>query len=206
MIFFFLGEIFPSLSVNVTFRLWDTLILLNSVVNPIIYCYRISRFRNAVLEMLRMGKSQATQPAVGTVLGTHVRRNNLFAAEEDVQELQNVSISAPSLDRGTRLLVGLQPQQSSSILIATATINFESAGSNARLVNDFKSQGKVNRIHNVYRSKSFDSSISKHLANSCPKVEDRIFQIRPKSAPSFGSANPIILDEASTDSGFNTNL
>ncbi|KAJ7328116.1 hypothetical protein OS493_025516 [Desmophyllum pertusum] len=151
--------------------------------------------------MLRMGKSQATQPAVGTVR---------CMSDEIICLLQrkmsrSCKMYPYQLHRSTEALgywLALQPQQSSSILITTAAINFESAGSNARLVNDFKSQGKANRIHS--RSKSFDSSISKHLANSCPKVEDRIFQIRPKSAPSFGSANPIVLDEASTDSGFNT--
>ena len=247
MIFFILGKIFPSLP-KVTFRLWDTLVLLNSLVNPIIYYYRDSRFRNAVLEMLRMRKPQATQPAVGTA--RHVRRNNLFAAEKDVPGLQNVdkptcsihvravscdlavvsdilnetsqtimlkrSMSAPSLDKGTSLLVGLQPQQPSPTLITTATINFESAGvrnkatkrlsGNPKLENDVKSQGTVNRIHNVDRSKSWDCSIFVNFANSCPKVEDRVFEIRPKSAPSFGSAIPIVLDEASTDSGFNTKL
>ena len=160
----------PSLSINVTFRLWDTLILLNSLVNPIIYCYRDRRFRNAMLEMLQMRKPQATQPAVGTV--RYVRRKNLFAADEDVQVLQNVdkpacliraascdlavvsdhvhetshnimfkrSRSAPSLDKGVSVLVGLQPEQASSILIATATINFESAGVQAceiKRQNDF---------------------------------------------------------------------
>ena len=139
-----------------------------------------------MLEMLRMGKPQATQPAVGTM--RHVRGNNLFAAEEDVLELQNVhkptcliraascdlavvsdhvretshkimlkrSISAPSLDKGTSVLVGL-PEQPSSVLITTATINFESTGvrnkatkrlpSNLKLPNDLKPQGTENRLH-----------------------------------------------------------
>ena len=248
IVFSILGQIFPSLRTNVTFRLWETLIQLNSLVNPILYCYRDRRFRNAVLEMLRMRKPQTTQPAVGIV--RYVRRKNLFAAEEDVLELQNVdkptclqraascdlavvsdpvhelshkiklkrSMSAPSFDNGISLLVGLQPKQPSSFLITTATINFESAGVqnkatkrrssiNLKLPNDVKSQSTANRIHKIYRSKScMDSSISVRFSNSCSNAKDRIFKIRPKSAPSFGSANPIVLDEASTDSGFNAKL
>ena len=57
----FLGDVFPVSRFNSAFRVSITLLQLNSVVNPILYCYRDRRFRNAVLELLRLKKPQPLQ-------------------------------------------------------------------------------------------------------------------------------------------------
>ena len=91
----FLGDVFPVFRFNSAFRVSDTLLQLNSVVNPILYCYRDRRFRNAVLELLRLKKPQPLQvrkpqpiqPKVGVA---QVRRQkDQFGSAENVQlELQ----------------------------------------------------------------------------------------------------------------------
>ena len=51
-----LEEVYPVLHTRFAWKLSDSLLFLNSLVNPLIYCYRDHRFRNAVLEMLRIRK------------------------------------------------------------------------------------------------------------------------------------------------------
>ena len=88
IVFHFLGEAFPFLRTSVNFRVWELLIQLNSLVNPLLYCYRDRRFRNALLELLRIRKPRASQPAVYSV--RYVRRKDQFAAEEDALDRQHV--------------------------------------------------------------------------------------------------------------------
>ncbi|CAH3029737.1 unnamed protein product, partial [Porites evermanni] len=52
----FLAEVFPILHKMSSWRIAEALVLSNSVVNPLIYCYRDCRFRNAVLEILKIKK------------------------------------------------------------------------------------------------------------------------------------------------------
>ncbi|CAH3020153.1 unnamed protein product, partial [Porites evermanni] len=49
-----LQGIYPVFRQRLAVRVQDTFLHLNSVVNPLIYCYRDCRFRNAVLEILRI--------------------------------------------------------------------------------------------------------------------------------------------------------
>ena len=80
-----LGNFFPAFRKNWAFRSAETLMQLTSIMNPCIYWYRDRRFRNALLELLRLRKSQATPPADGTErvvrrkkqLGFHVREQNV---------------------------------------------------------------------------------------------------------------------------------
>ena len=51
-----LEKVYPALHTRFAWKLSDSLLFLNSLVNPLIYCYRDHRFRNAVLEMLRIRK------------------------------------------------------------------------------------------------------------------------------------------------------
>ena len=51
-----LGEVFPVLHRMSSVRVGDTLMLSNSLVNPLIYCYRDCRFKKAVLEILKIKK------------------------------------------------------------------------------------------------------------------------------------------------------
>ncbi|CAH3120013.1 unnamed protein product [Pocillopora meandrina] len=74
------SEIFPApLQSNSAFRLTETLVQLNSLLTPLIYWYRDRRFRNAVLEILRLRKPQPIHPPVaariacrGNPVGTHL--------------------------------------------------------------------------------------------------------------------------------------
>lgn len=75
VVLFSLGEVFPFFHTSTYFLLWETLIQLNSLVNPLLYCCRDRRFRNAVLEILRIRKPPVGHPrTVGAV--RYVRRMN----------------------------------------------------------------------------------------------------------------------------------
>ena len=57
------GEVWPSLRKSSVFRWTKTTASLNSLVNPLLYCYRNRVFRKAVRELLRLpGKSRRIQP------------------------------------------------------------------------------------------------------------------------------------------------
>ena len=51
-----LGIVFPVLRKMSSWRAVETLVLSNSLVNPLIYCYRDCRFKKVVLELLRIKK------------------------------------------------------------------------------------------------------------------------------------------------------
>ena len=51
-----LGIVFPVLRKMSSWRAVETLVLSNSLVNPLIYCYRDCRFKKVVLELLSMKK------------------------------------------------------------------------------------------------------------------------------------------------------
>ena len=51
-----LGRVFPVLREMSTVRVVETLMFSNSLVNPLIYCYRDCRFKKAVLEILKIKK------------------------------------------------------------------------------------------------------------------------------------------------------
>ena len=94
LIFFFLlpvvatslEQFFPVFRKSSVFRLIETFMQLNSLANPLIYCYRDRRFRNAVLELLRFKKSEENLPGAGAV--RFVRRKNPFGSQEDVLEYE----------------------------------------------------------------------------------------------------------------------
>ena len=68
-------------------RLADILMQSNSIANPLIYCYGDRRFKNAVLELLRVRKPETNQPAA--VAGVRfVSRKGRFGSVENVMELQ----------------------------------------------------------------------------------------------------------------------
>ena len=83
-----LGNFSPTFRKNWAFRSAETLMQLTSIVNPCIYCYRDHRFRNALLELLRIRKPQATPPADGAE--RCVRRKQQLGFLKDVAEQQNV--------------------------------------------------------------------------------------------------------------------
>ena len=59
-----LGDLYPGFRKSSVFRSAETLLQMNSIVNPLIYCYRNRRFRNIILEILCIRKPQETKPTV----------------------------------------------------------------------------------------------------------------------------------------------
>ena len=57
-----LANVYPVFTTNSLLRLMEVLVQLNSLVNPILYSYRDCKIRKAVLELLGIGKSHASQP------------------------------------------------------------------------------------------------------------------------------------------------
>lgn len=74
-----LGPYFEAIRKGSVFRLIETVMQLNSLANPLIYCYRDRSFRKTILELLRFKKPEANQ-ATGVL--RFVRRKKLFHSQE----------------------------------------------------------------------------------------------------------------------------
>ena len=87
-----LEGVYPVLRKHWVIRLMDTLLYSNSVVNPLIYCYRDCRFRNAVLEILKIRKPQKGPSAAYDVV-RFARRKDLLGSVKDthvqIQKMKN---------------------------------------------------------------------------------------------------------------------
>ena len=87
-----LEGVYPVLRKHWVIRLMDTLLYSNSVVNPLIYCYRDCRFRKAVLEILKIRKPEKGPSAAYDVLRS-VRRKDLLGSvidtEVQIQKIEN---------------------------------------------------------------------------------------------------------------------
>ena len=81
-----LGRVFPVLYKLCAVRVGETLMLSNSLVNPLIYCYRDCRFKKAVLEILRIKKPKPKN-AVDKVQFTK-RKDGRGPLNDDVQITQ----------------------------------------------------------------------------------------------------------------------
>ena len=79
IIYLFFGEAYPIFRRSSYFRWSMMLAHLNSVFNPVLYCYRDRRYREAMLEILKMRK-----PA--PVVKRNIRRNGSIKTLEDPQE------------------------------------------------------------------------------------------------------------------------
>ena len=84
-----LEGVYPVLRKRFVLQLRDTLLYSNSVVNPLIYCCRDCRFRNAVLEILRIRKPKVT-PCVVTDAARFARGKDVFDSERDKVQGQKV--------------------------------------------------------------------------------------------------------------------
>ena len=84
-----LEGVYPVLRKRFVVDLKTTLLYTNSVVNPLIYCYRDCRFRNAVLEILRIRKPKVT-PYVVTDTARFARGKGVFNSERDKVQGQQV--------------------------------------------------------------------------------------------------------------------
>ena len=93
-----LGDIFPVFRENSTFRVAETLLQLNSLMNPLIYCYRDRRFRKAILELLRIKKPRATKPT-----SDHPARFRKGKDREGSEEKVQSNTNSQSVGKQTRL-------------------------------------------------------------------------------------------------------
>ena len=84
-----LEGVYPVLRKRFVVDLKATFLYTNSVVNPLIYCYRDCRFRNAVLEILRIRKPKVT-PCVVTDTTRFTRGKDAFDSERDKVQGQKV--------------------------------------------------------------------------------------------------------------------
>ena len=75
-----LEGVYPVLRKRFVVDLKATFLYTNSVVNPLIYCYRDCRFRNAVLETLRIRKPKVT-PCLVTDTARFARGKDVFDSE-----------------------------------------------------------------------------------------------------------------------------
>jgi len=79
-LFSILGNVVPLLRTNAAKRFIRIVTQLNSLFNPLLYCYRDDRFRKAVRELLRMKKPHESQSTVGAT--QFIRRNDPFTSSE----------------------------------------------------------------------------------------------------------------------------
>ena len=152
-LFAILGNVVPLLRTNAAVRFTQLVTQLNSLFNPLLYCYRDHRFRKAIRELLRMKKPQETKSAVGAaqffrpkdpfmsserhIEGKHTQRLTRSVScnlTEDLYSIQRTpsvvmfkkSFSVPTLDTCSSSLDGLHLQQPSSIVETKSMIHGES--------------------------------------------------------------------------------
>ena len=92
IVFYILGEAFPILRTSAYFRFWEILIQINSLLDPLLYCYRDRRFRNGLLELLRKRKRRAIHTTEGA--GRNFKRKDPFGTVEDALQLKFVAKSS----------------------------------------------------------------------------------------------------------------
>ena len=149
-VFAILGNVVPVFRTNAAIQLTQKCAQMNSLFNPLLYCYRDQRFRNAIRELLGLKKPQAIQsavcaaqffrrkysighgylehPKVGKRMGSLKRSVscNLTDAFDSVYGKSSVimlkrSLSAPTLDTCVRYLDGLNLQRPLSTVETSAT-------------------------------------------------------------------------------------
>jgi len=151
-VFAILGNAVPVFRTNAAFQFTQMFGQINSLVNPLLYCYRDQRFRNAIRELLGLTKPKAIQSAVGAA--QYFRRKhsirslelpklekrmerlkrsvscNLTDALYSVYGTPNVvmlkrSLSAPTLDTNSSYLDALHLQRPLSTVETNATAHVE---------------------------------------------------------------------------------
>ena len=85
-----LQGIYPVFRQRLAMRVEDTFLYLNSVANPLIYCYRDRPFRNAVLETLRIRKPKEEPVEMIAARFRDVSRNDVFGSGKDELQIQKV--------------------------------------------------------------------------------------------------------------------
>ena len=98
------GGSIPFLRTSSFFRWSELLIQLNSLVNPILYCFALNRnFRNAALEMTKIRKPNVVQLATISNFTAVKRRDRRIAAAEFLEEVQEFHEEEEQPDRISRV-------------------------------------------------------------------------------------------------------
>ena len=165
-----LGEVIPDFRRRAALRFAETVIQLNSLPSPILYCYRVRRFRHAVLEMLRIRKPQSTQPNEGVARISRREENRIHVTRSqpcNTSVALKRSLSAPSIIEASCSFFDGQPrEQHSSSTQTSAMIHAEIGKRNTRKNNQpGMSNSEDNResmshpvIFRKKRLKSWDAS------------------------------------------------
>ena len=107
---FILGDYFQVFRGLLAWRVVETLVYLNLLASPLIYCYRDRLFRIAVLEILRIRKPKAKRFPVGNAVRS-IRRQGSSGSVKDVVQIRKVENSviltrSASCDLATELSSG----------------------------------------------------------------------------------------------------
>ena len=173
-------EVFYPISLKTIIERWSIKLLqLNSLLNPLIYCFTDHRFRNAMLELLKIKKPRAIQPATGVV--RFARKKDPFSPK-DIPEnrprltrsascntvpaldgacakssdklVSKRSLSLPSLDKGNCLFInGSQIKQPMSETTTTVTVHVESRSRFAKKDGPF-SPKLLQKLHPAWQDQS----------------------------------------------------
>jgi len=166
--------VFPVARANVGLRITTLLTQLNSLFNPLLYCYRDRRFRNAIGELLRLKKPAAIQSTFGAV--QHVGRKEPLASTEhpnlkkrkrqnltkaascnlsvaldsglgtstEVMSKRSLSRSIAPLDKCSNTFEVLEVGKASSVMVTNATIHAEIGAQSKARENNLERTREVN--------------------------------------------------------------
>ena len=210
-----LGDLYPGFLKSSVFRSAETLLQMNSIVNPLIYCYRNRRFRNIILEILCIRKSHETKPTVlpmqyvrskdlSSMEGTQKQPNpfsgRLLSRSESC-ELANVtvlsgamkkrSVSAPSLIRShSNSFESPEPQSNpSSILTVVATVHPQRLEGYSSIFRNLSSPKNSKKSWDAKRNSFNVSDPPEDLTKEqFPSYNTKLNKRLTKSATSIGGA------------------
>ena len=158
-ILFLLGRFFPVLRKMSSWCVRETLMLSNSLVNPLIYCYRDRHFRKAVIEILRIKKPEPKN--VGGTARFIERKDVRGSLKERVEVDKNISLirSTSSYDL-TSYRAHIEPNRTSvrrtrsaPLILVDGSLGVGPSLSSAIMVHG------INSVRNVVRSEQHDSKL-----------------------------------------------
>lgn len=116
-----LGGIFPFFRTSSFFRWSELLLQLNSLLNPILYCFVLNRiFRKEVLEMLKIKKRDERPNSLS--VERRPRRNVVTAFVEEVPEIQQEAQRSVCINNAMPMNVGI-PLSDSVISMPSSSTN-----------------------------------------------------------------------------------
>ena len=154
-----LGRFFPVLRKMSSWCVGETLMLSNSLVNPLIYCYRDRHFRKAVIEILRIKKPEPKN--VGGTARFIERKDVRGSLKERVEVDKNISlIRSTSPYDLTSYRAHIEPNRTSvrrtrsaPLILVDGSLGVGPSLSSAIMVHG------INSVRNVVRSEQHDSKL-----------------------------------------------